>query len=140
MSPEEQQRFLAQKREEFRARQRSARENGRHGGLRRGRGGSASVDGDSPRQGATAPDESMRAKRAELEELRSAALKARADYEESMGEATAAKYRRRSLGYWMNRVKRQRERAAEHERQQPPSKYAGADASENKPETNTRKE
>lgn len=63
----------------------------------------------------------------EYEELRAAALKARAEYEETMGEATAATYRRRSIGYWMDRVRRQRERAAKrgHRSQ---SENIGADA------------
>ena len=75
MSPEEQQRFREQKREELRARMRSAHEKGRQDGLRPG-----SKD---------AADRTVRT-RPEIEELRAAALKARAEYEESMGEATAS--------------------------------------------------
>ena len=94
MSPEEQRQFRERKREELLARRRD------------------SLGKKGP--GKAKPGERQSAQ-AEREELRAAALKARAEYEETMGEATAANYRRRSVSYWMNRVKRQRERAAERE-------------------------
>ena len=73
----------------------------------------------------------------EYEELRAAAIKARAEYEDSMrDEATgemAANYRRRSVSYWMSRVKRQRERAAERGHRSQSENfgvYAGASAAD----------
>ena len=144
MSPEEQQRFREQKREEMRAK-RAAHGNSKSVRARLwhepGEVAAAGAD-DAPARQDDAAKEKARAKRVEQEELRSAALKARAEYEESMGEAKAAKYRRRSVGYWMNRVKRERERTAARERQSPSQDKgatAGAEASE-KPNTHTRKE
>lgn len=129
MSPEEQQRFRERKREELRARMRSAHEKGRQDGLRPGSKDAATARADE----GDAADRTVRT-RPEIEELRAAALKARAEYEESMGEATAAKYRRRSVGHWMNYVRRQRERAAARERQSPSEDKeanVGADAADN---------
>lgn len=103
LSPEEQRQFREQKREERLARRRESR-------------------------GYQTADHSAQA---EYEELRAAAIKARTEYEDSMrDEATgemAANYRRRSVSYWMSRVKRQRERAAErgHRSQ---SENSGVDA------------
>ena len=99
MSPEERRQFREKKREEFTARHRDPR-------------GKDQVD---------------KSGREEQEELRSAALKARAEYEETMGEATAASYRRRSVGYWMNRVRRGREHSAARGRQSQ-SENNGVDA------------
>lgn len=99
MSPEEQRKFREQKRAELLERRRKS-----HGKQAAGKSAQA-----------------------EYEELRSEALKARKEYEETMGEATAASYRRRPVSYWMNRVKRQRERAAEHGRRTR-SENTGVDA------------
>lgn len=123
MSPEEQQRFREQKREELRARRRSAHEKGRQDRLRPDSRDAATARAD---EGAAA-DRAVRT-RPEIEELRAAALKARAEYEESMGEATAAKYRRRSVGHWMNYVRRQRERQSPSEDKEA---NVGADAADN---------
>jgi len=115
MSPEEQRQFREQKRAEMLARRKGdprrmgdARNRRQHGA---GEAVAAAAAGDA----AQSEESSERTARAELEELRAAALKARAEYEDSMGETRAANYRRRSVNYWMNRVKRQRERAAERE-------------------------
>lgn len=89
MSPEERRQFREKKREELVAHRRDGRGRGPAG----------------------------KSEQEEREELRAAAIKARTEYEDSMrDEATgemAANYRRRSVSYWMSRVKRQRERAAE---------------------------
>ena len=154
MSPEEQQRFRAKKREELLARRRAEhekgmRENGWRGKRMRGHrrygprdGAMAGTVGDAGRRDVAA-DETSRAERAEIQELRSAALKARAEYEESIGEAADSDHHRRSIGYWMSRVRRERERSAERGRQ-PASNGkggdAGAETSDNKPKTETRKE
>lgn len=127
MSPEEQRQFREQKRAEMLARRKGdprrmgdARNRRQHGA---GEAVAAAAAGDA----AQSEESSERTARAELEELRAAALKARAEYEDSMGETRAANYRRRSVNYWMNRVKRQRERAAERELRHS-SDVMGADA------------
>jgi len=127
MSLEEQRQFREQKRAEMLARRKEdprrmgdARNRRQHGA---GEAVAAAAAGDA----AQSEESSERTARAELEELRAAALKARAEYEDSMGETRAANYRRRSVNYWMNRVKRQRERAAERELRHS-SDVMGADA------------
>ena len=118
MSLEEQRQFREQKRAEMLARRKGdPRGMGEASGRRQYGAGGAVQTEESPERSA----------RAELEELRAAALKARAEYEDSMGEKRAANYRRRSVNYWMNRVKRQRERAAERELRHS-SDVMGADA------------
>lgn len=148
MSPEEQQRFRAKKREELLARRRAEhekgmRENGWRGKRMRGhrRYGSrddamAGTVGDAGRRDVAA-DETSRAERVKMEELRSAAIKARDQYEKAMDEEERSGYKRRSLGYWMGRIEHRRERAAERERRHSKDKgeNAGAETSDNQPET-----
>ena len=118
MSPEEQQRFREKKREEFLERRRAA-------------------------QGKDGREEGRRARRkrgsrdSEPEDLRSAAIKARDQYEESMDEEERSRYKRRSLGYWMGRIEHRRKRAAERERRHSRDNgaNAGAETSDNQPET-----
>lgn len=109
MSPEEQRQFRERKRAEMLARRKGDARNRRQHGA--GEAVAAAAAGDA----AQSEESSERTARAEREELRAAALKARAEYEDSMGDTRAANYRRRSVNYWMNRVKRQRERATERE-------------------------
>lgn len=81
----------------------------------------------------------MDRKREEGMDLRSAALKARAQYERTMG-AEALSGRRRSLSYWMGRVRRERERAAGRDRRHSAGKGAdaGAEAAGLKDETKSK--
>ena len=127
MSPEEKRQFRERKRAEMLARRKGdPRGMGEASGRRQyGAGGAVAlaVAGEA----VEAEESSRRSARAEQEELRAAALRARAEYEDSMGETRAANYRRRSVNYWMNRVKRQRERAAERELRRS-SDVMGADA------------
>ena len=110
MSPEERRQFREKKREELVAHRRDGRGRGPAG----------------------------KSEQEEREELRAAALKARAEYEDSMGESRAASYRRRPVSYWMNRVKRQRERAAEHGRRTR-SENTGVDAGAGAPDSQKQK-
>ena len=118
MSPEEQKRFREKKRAELLERSRTAR-----GGAARRRQGR---HGEASPASANAPAKS---RLAEEKELRDAAIKARKRYEESMGdEAYSGGNGRRSIGYWMDRVRRERERAAERERRQSSGNGAAAGA------------
>ena len=130
MSPEEQRRFRARKRKEYeekRASERANQEKGMHALQRHGEQGAAAPENATAENAATQREDDGSSALAKQKELRAAALKARAEYEESMGEVTAARYRRRSLGYWMHHVRQERERAAAHERQEP-SENDGANA------------
>ena len=138
MSPEEQMRFRKQRREE-RLRKRMADEMAERD---RQRQAASREVVKSASGGAQAPrgDDAVKTAQSEDSELRAAALKARAEYEESMGEAAAANYRRRSVGYWIERVRRQRERtAARTDRGQPGDTTAntgvGAAGKQNKENT-----
>ena len=138
MSPEEKRQFRERKRAEMLARRKGdPRGMGEASGRRQyGAGGAVALAAAG--EAVEAEESSRRSARAEQEELRAAALRARAEYEDSMGETRAANYRRRSVNYWMNRVKRQRERAAEHGRRTR-SENTGVDAGAGAPDSQKQK-
>ena len=135
MSPEEQRRFREKKRAEFLAREHAPSKKGAHAKGRGSRGPAAAGPGGAPvPQGENTAELSPADREKAMEELRQAAVKARAEYERSMDSEERSQYKRRSLGYWMSRVERRRERSALREAPSQP------EASQPETQTNTRKE